>query len=51
MENSLMRNLEKKINGLIIGSLFPLSLGLLAVTLWFLLDKTESSPIINVAAE
>ncbi|MFH0761092.1 MAG: hypothetical protein V2A67_06280 [Bacteroidota bacterium] len=44
-----MKNLEKKIDGLIIGSLFPLSLGLIAVTLWFLLDKSESRPIIYVA--
>jgi hypothetical protein len=44
-----MKNLEKKIDGLIIGSLFPLSLGLLAVTIWFLLDKSESRPIIYVA--
>lgn len=45
-----MKNLEKKIDGLVIGSLFPLSMGLLAVTLWFLFDKSESRPIIYVAA-
>jgi len=43
-----MKNLEKKIDGLIIGSLFPLSLGLLAITVWFLLDKSESRPVIYV---
>jgi len=44
-----MKNIEKKIDGLIIGSLFPLSLGLLAVTIWFFLDKSESRPVIYVA--
>lgn len=44
-----MKNLEKRIDGLILGSLFPLSLGLLAVTLWLLLDKSESRPVIYVA--
>jgi hypothetical protein len=37
-----MKNFEKKINGLIIGSIFPLSLGLLSVTIWLLFDKSES---------
>lgn len=41
-----MRNLEKNISGLIIGSIFPLSLGLLSVTIWFVLDKSENRPLI-----
>lgn len=41
-----MKNFEKKINGLIIGSLFPLTLGLLSVTIWVLFDKSESRPFI-----
>jgi len=40
-----MKNFEKKINGLIIGSLFPLTLGLLSVTIWVLFDKSESRPL------
>jgi len=45
-----MQNIEKKISGLIIGSLFPLSLGLLLVTIWFLIDKSESRPLIYLAS-
>jgi hypothetical protein len=45
-----MKNLEKNIHGLIIGSLFPLSLGLLSVTIWVLFDKSESRPIIYLAS-
>lgn len=41
-----MKNIEKRISGLIIGSIFPLSLGLLSVTIWFSLDKSESRPLI-----
>jgi hypothetical protein len=41
-----MKYIEKKINGLVIGSIFPLLLGLLSVTIWFLLDKSESRPLI-----
>jgi len=41
-----MKDIEKKINGLIIGSVFPLSLGLLSVTIWVLIDKSESRPFI-----
>jgi hypothetical protein len=41
-----MKNIEKRISGLIIGSIFPLSLGLLSVTIWFFLDKSESRPLI-----
>jgi hypothetical protein len=37
-----MKNIEKKINGLIIGCVFPLSLGLLSVTIWVSIDKSES---------
>jgi len=44
-----MNNSEKKIIGLIIGSIFPLSLGLLSVTIWFLIDKSESRPLIYLA--
>jgi hypothetical protein len=44
-----MKNIEKRISALIIGSLFPLSLGLLLVTIWFLFDKTESRPLIYLA--
>lgn len=44
-----MENIEKRISGLIIGSLFPLSLGLLSVTIWFLFDKSESRPVIYLA--
>jgi len=44
-----MRNIEKKISGLIIGSIFPLSFGLLSVTIWMLLDKTESRPLLYLA--
>jgi len=41
-----MKDIENKISGLIIGSVFPLSLGLLSVTIWVLLDKSESRPFI-----
>ena len=41
-----MKNLEKRISGLIIGSIFPLSLGLLSITIWVLFDKSESRPLI-----
>jgi hypothetical protein len=41
-----MKDIENKISGLIIGSLFPLSLGLLSVTIWVLFDKSESRPFI-----
>lgn len=44
-----MKNFEKKINVLIIGSVFPLSFGLLSVTIWMLLDKTESRPLLYLA--
>lgn len=44
-----MKNIEKRISGLIIGSIFPLILGLLLVTLWFLFDKSESRPLIYLA--
>ncbi len=37
-----MKNFEKTITGLIIGSLFPLTLGLLSTTIWFYFDKSES---------
>ncbi|HOU74633.1 MAG TPA: hypothetical protein PLW22_07730, partial [Tenuifilum sp.] len=37
-----MKRFEKRISGLLIGSIFPLSLGLLSLTIWFLLDKSES---------
>lgn len=45
-----MRNPEKIIMGLIIGSLFPLILGLLSVTVWLLFDKSESRPFIYLAS-
>src|ERR1035437_8213226 len=45
-----MKNFEKKINGLIIGSIFPLSLGLLSVTIWVLFDKSESRPFIYLVS-
>ncbi|NMC68210.1 MAG: hypothetical protein GYA61_08300 [Spirochaetales bacterium] len=41
-----MKNLEKIISGLIIGSIFPLSLGLITLSLWFMFDKSESRPLI-----
>jgi len=41
-----MKRVEKIVSGLIIGSLFPLSLGLLSVTIWVLFDKSESRPFI-----
>jgi hypothetical protein len=44
-----MKNIEKRISGLIIGSIFPLSLGLLLITIWFLFDKSESRPLIYLA--
>ncbi len=44
-----MKNLEKWIIALIFGSLFPLSLGLLSVTIWMLFDKSESRPLIYLA--
>jgi hypothetical protein len=45
-----MKNFEKKLNGLIIGSIFPLTLGLLSVTIWVLFDKSESRPFIYLAS-
>jgi len=45
-----MKNFEKKVNGLIIGSIFPLSLGLLSVTIWVLFDKSESRPFIYLVS-
>ena len=45
-----MKNFEKKINGLIIGSIFPLSLGLLSVTIWVLFDKAENRPFIYLVS-
>lgn len=44
-----MKNIEKRISGLIIGSIFPLSLGLLLVTIWFLFDKSENRPLFYLA--
>lgn len=44
-----MRNIEKRISGLIIGSIFPLLLGLLSITIWFLLDRAESRPLLYLA--
>jgi hypothetical protein len=44
-----MKNIEKRISGLIIGSIFPLSLGLILITIWFLFDKSESRPLIYLA--
>lgn len=41
-----MKNIEKRISRLIIGSIFPLSLVLLLVIIWFLFDKSESRPLI-----
>lgn len=41
-----MKNFEKSIIGLIIGSTFPLLFGLVFVTIWFLLDKSENRPVI-----
>ena len=45
MQDSMER-FEKRISGLLLGSIFPLSLGLLSVTIWFLFDKSESRPLI-----
>jgi len=45
-----MKNFEKKISGLIIGSIFPLSLGLLSVTIWVLFDKSESRPVLYLVS-
>ena len=44
-----MKNFEERINGLIIGSVFPLSFGLLSVTIWMLFDKAESRPLLYLA--
>jgi len=44
-----MKNIEKRISGLIIGSIFPLSFGLLLVTIWFLFDKSENRPLLYLA--
>jgi hypothetical protein len=44
-----MKNIEKKISGLILGCIFPLSFGLLSVIIWFFLDKSESRPLIYLA--
>lgn len=41
-----MNNFERKFSYLLFGSIFPLSLGLLSVTLWFIFDKSESRPIL-----
>jgi ABC-type uncharacterized transport system fused permease/ATPase subunit len=41
-----MKRFEKIISGLIIGSTFPLLLGLLSVMIWFCLDKSEDRPVI-----
>lgn len=43
---SFMKKFEKNLIGLIIGSTFPLLLGLLFITIWFLFDKSENRPII-----
>jgi hypothetical protein len=45
-----MKNFEKKLNGLIIGCIFPLSLGLLSVTIWVMFDKSESRPFIYLVS-
>jgi hypothetical protein len=45
-----MKDIEKKISGLIIGSVFPLSLGLLSVTIWVLIDKSENRPFIYLVS-
>jgi len=45
-----MKRFEKIINGLIIGSTFPLLLGLLSVLIWFYLDKSENRPVIYLIA-
>lgn len=45
LSTSANERFEKRIIALIIGIVFPLSLGLLAVTIWFLLDKSESRPL------
>jgi hypothetical protein len=44
-----MKNIEERISGLIIGSIFPVSLGLLLVTIWFLFDRSESRPLFYLA--
>jgi len=41
-----MKRFEKRISELLLGSIFPLSLGFLSVTIWFLFDKSESRPLI-----
>ena len=41
-----MRKFEKRFNSLVIGSVFPLSFGLLSVMIWMLLDKSESRPLL-----
>lgn len=45
-----MKRFEKIINGLIIGSTFPLLLGLVSVLIWFYLDKSENRPVIYLIA-
>jgi hypothetical protein len=44
--NSLMKRFEKIIIGLIIGSTFPLLLGLLSVVIWFYLDRSEDRAVL-----
>ena len=41
-----MKRFEKTIIGLLIGSTFPLFFGLLSVTIWFILDRSENRPLI-----
>ena len=45
-----MKNFERNISGLILGSTFPLLLGLLSVTIWVLFDKSANRPVIYLLA-
>lgn len=45
-----MKKFEKFIYGLIVGSTFPLFLGLLSVIAWFSLDRSENRPVIYLIA-
>lgn len=45
-----MKKFEKKLNGLLIGTVFPLLFGLLAVVAWYFLDGKESRAYIYLIA-
>ena len=45
-----MKRFEKIIHWLIIGSTFPILLGLSSVVIWFCFDRSENRPVIYLAA-